>query len=100
MIARWSRRAFAYVSCLGVVPTDDDTVRLQKTTFTTVSLMVCLLAPIWGAFYIFKSEEIIEKYLKSELWVKEIPERWGLKPEITVVDPGPILCKEYFQSCQ
>lgn len=56
MIIRWSRRAFAYVSCLGVVPTDADTVRLQKTTFTTVSLMVCLLAPIWGAVYILFGE--------------------------------------------
>ncbi len=48
----------------------------------------------WGALYIFKSEEILEEYLKSDLWVNKIPERWGLKPEVTIVDPGPILCKE------
>jgi hypothetical protein len=28
------------------------------------------------------------------IWVKEIPERWGVKPEVTILDPGPILCKE------
>lgn len=48
----------------------------------------------WGGFYIFKSEEALEEYLKSDLWVKEIPGRWGVKPETTIVDPGPILCKE------
>jgi hypothetical protein len=48
----------------------------------------------WGAFYLFESEEVLQAYLKSDLWVKEIPERWGLKPEFTIVDPGPILCKE------
>ena len=46
----------------------------------------------WGAFYIFKSEELLQHYLKSDLWVKEIPGRWGVKPEFTIVDPGPILC--------
>lgn len=48
----------------------------------------------WGGFYIFKSEEGLEEFLKSDLWVKEIPGRWGVKPETTIVDPGPILCKE------
>ena len=48
----------------------------------------------WGALYIFRSEDILEEYLKSDLWVKEIPQRWGLKPELTILDPGPILCKE------
>lgn len=48
----------------------------------------------WGAFYIFRSEELLREYLKSDLWVKEIPARWGVKPEATVVDPGPILCKQ------
>jgi hypothetical protein len=52
------------------------------------------IKPEWGAFYIFKSQELIEKYLKSKLWVEEIPNRWGIKPEITIVDPGPVLSKE------
>lgn len=48
----------------------------------------------WGAFYVFRSEELLQEYLKSDLWVKEIPGRWGVRPEVTIVDPGPILCKE------
>ena len=48
----------------------------------------------WGALYVFKSEEVLETYLTSDLWVKEIPGRWGVKPEVTILDPGPILYKE------
>ena len=43
MVVRWCRNAFAYLSGLGVTAADDDTVRLQKTAFMTVS--VALLAP-------------------------------------------------------
>jgi hypothetical protein len=48
---RWCRIAFAYLSSLGATATDNETVRLQKTAFTTVSFAVCLLAPVWGGFY-------------------------------------------------
>ena len=56
MILRWCRRALVYVTSLGVRPGDDDTLRLQKTTFTAVSLFVCLVAPLWGAVYIYYGE--------------------------------------------
>lgn len=48
----------------------------------------------WGGFYVFRSEELLEEYLKSDLWLKEIPGRWGVKPEYTIVDLGPVLYKE------
>jgi hypothetical protein len=49
----------------------------------------------WGALYVFRSEKALQEYLKSDLWLKEIPGRWGLSPEVVrVLDPGPILYKE------
>ena len=58
MSVRWCRNAFAYLSGLGVTAADDDTVRLQKTAFMTVSVSVCLLAPMWGAFYMLYDEPL------------------------------------------
>ncbi|MCF8049683.1 MAG: YdhR family protein [Desulfobacterales bacterium] len=49
----------------------------------------------WGALYVFRSEEAVQDYLRSDLWVKEIPSRWGLTPSVVnVLDPGPILYKK------
>ena len=48
----------------------------------------------WGAFYLFKSEKDLDEYLNSKLWVEDIPKRWGLKPEVTILDPGPVLSKK------
>lgn len=48
----------------------------------------------WGAFYIFDSEEALQAYIASNLWKRNIPEKYGCIPEATIVDPGPILCKE------
>ena len=47
----------------------------------------------WGAFYIFNSEKELQEYIASDLWTKKIPEKYGTTPEITIVEPGPILCK-------
>jgi len=54
----WYRNAFAYLSGLGVTAADDDTVRLQKTAFMTVSVAVCLLAPLWGVLYTLCDEPL------------------------------------------
>ena len=49
----------------------------------------------WGAFYVFRSDELLQEYLKSSLWTKEIPGRWGVQPsQVSVLDPGPVLCKK------
>lgn len=48
---------------------------------------------IWGALYIFNSEKDLQEYVNSEFWTKMVPERWGCKAEIMIVDPGPILYK-------
>jgi hypothetical protein len=49
----------------------------------------------WGALYVFRSEELLQQYLKSSLWTKEIPGRWGIQPSlVSVLDPGPILYKK------
>jgi len=48
---------------------------------------------VWGAFYIFNSEKELQDYIASDLWVNKVPEKYGAVPEVTIVDPGPILCK-------
>jgi signal transduction histidine kinase len=58
MVVRWCRNAFAYLSGLGVTAADDDAVRLQKTAFMTVSVAVCLLAPMWGVLYTLYDEPL------------------------------------------
>jgi hypothetical protein len=55
----------------------------------------------WGALYVFRSEDGLKRYLESDLWVREIPERWGLKPNVvTILDPGPILYKKIIDTPQ
>ena len=49
---------------------------------------------VWGAYYIFNSEQELQEYITSDLWVNKVPEKYGAVPEVTIVDPGPILCKE------
>jgi len=48
----------------------------------------------WGALYIFDSEKDLQGYITSDLWVKTVPEKYGCKPEITILEPGPIICKK------
>ena len=48
----------------------------------------------WGALYVFDSEEDLDSYLTSDLWVNKIPAKFGCKPEVTILDPGPIIAKE------
>lgn len=48
---------------------------------------------LFGAFYIFNSEKDLQDYINSDWYTKKVPERWGCKPEIMIVDPGPILYK-------
>jgi len=48
----------------------------------------------WGAFYIFTSEEALEEYVKSDLWLKVVPEKYGCIPTWNIVEPGPILSKK------
>ncbi len=49
----------------------------------------------WGALYIFYSEAALNEYLKSDRWLKTVPEKYGIRPEtVVILDPGPILCKE------
>jgi hypothetical protein len=50
---------------------------------------------VWGAMYIFNSDEELQEYLNSDLWLKKVPEKWGYKPEIIqILDLGPILYKQ------
>lgn len=48
----------------------------------------------WGSYYVFNSESDLQNYINSDLWVNQIPKRYNTKPEITIVDPGPILYKK------
>jgi len=49
----------------------------------------------WGALYIFRTEEDLQEYLRSDRWQKKIPEKYGYKPEVVaVLDVGAILYKE------
>ena len=48
----------------------------------------------WGALYIFDSEKDLQAYITSDLWVNKVPEKYNCKPEITILEPGPIICKK------
>ncbi len=49
----------------------------------------------WGAMYIFNSDEDLQEYVRSDRWLRKIPERYGYKAEVVaVLDLGPILYKE------
>ncbi len=48
----------------------------------------------WGALYIFDSEQDLQSYITSDLWLNKIPARWGGKPEVTILEPGPIIAKK------
>ena len=48
----------------------------------------------WGAYYIFNSDKELQDYIVSDLWTKIVPEKYGAVPEVMIVEPGPILCKE------
>jgi hypothetical protein len=47
----------------------------------------------WGALYIFDSEKDLRAYITSDLWVNKIPAKYGCKPEVTILEPGPIIAK-------
>jgi len=47
----------------------------------------------WGALYVFNSEKELQEYINSDFWVNKAPAKYGCKPEITILEPGPILYK-------
>jgi len=47
----------------------------------------------WGALYVFRSREDLERYISSERWLKLIPEKYGCTPKWRVMDVGMILSK-------
>ena len=48
----------------------------------------------WGAFYVFRSDKLLQEYLKCDLWLKEIPGRWGKPAVVTILDLAAVLSKE------
>ena len=48
----------------------------------------------WGALYIFVSEAALNEYVASDLWQKEVPQKYGCVPTWNVVEPGPVLAKK------
>ena len=50
----------------------------------------------WGALYIFDSEEDLQAYIKSDLWVNKIPAKYNCKPQVTILDVGPVIAKKTF----
>ena len=48
----------------------------------------------WGAFYLFDSDKDLQAYITSDLWLKVIPEKYECKPEVTILEPGPIISKK------
>jgi hypothetical protein len=47
----------------------------------------------WGALYIFDSEKDLQAYITSDLWVNKIPQKYNCKPEVTFLEPGPVIAK-------
>jgi hypothetical protein len=54
----------------------------------------------WGALYIFDSDRELQAYITSDLWVNIVPEKYGCRPEVTILEPGPIICKETVTQAQ
>ncbi|MBN2333187.1 MAG: hypothetical protein JXO49_11560 [Deltaproteobacteria bacterium] len=52
----------------------------------------------WGALYIFKSAEAVEEYVKSDVWLKVVPEKYGCVPTWDIVETGLILSKKEITS--
>ncbi|MEJ2169174.1 MAG: YdhR family protein [Desulfobacterales bacterium] len=50
----------------------------------------------WGAYYIFDSKKNLTDYINTDLWLKKIPAKYGSEAEVTIFEPGPIICKESF----
>jgi len=48
----------------------------------------------WGALYIFDSEKDLQAYITSDLWVNKIPEKYNCKPQVTILDVGPVIAKK------
>jgi hypothetical protein len=48
----------------------------------------------WGAFYVFKSEELLRKYVESDHWQKVAPQKYGCIPEWAALDVGCIISKK------
>ena len=36
---------------------------------------------VWGAYYIFNSEQELQEYITSDLWVNKVPEKYGAVPQ-------------------
>ena len=47
----------------------------------------------WGAIYVFKSEEELQAYVASDIWLKVVPEKYGCVPSWVSVEIGSILSK-------
>ena len=47
----------------------------------------------WGSLYVFTSEDALNAYVASDVWLKVVPEKYGCTPEWRVVEPGPIIAK-------
>jgi hypothetical protein len=54
----------------------------------------------WGALYIFNSEKDLQEYITSDLWLNKVPAKYGCKAEITILEPGPIMCKKIFTEAE
>ena len=48
----------------------------------------------WGAFYVFKSEEALRKYVESDQWTKVVPKKYGCVPKWYALEVGAIISKK------
>ena len=48
----------------------------------------------WGAFYVFKSEKELQKYVYSDHWQKVAIEKYGCIPTWAALDVGAIISKK------
>ena len=45
----------------------------------------------WGALYVFNSQKEQEEYANSDLWLNKVPAKWGVTPEVTVLEVAAVL---------
>jgi signal transduction histidine kinase len=52
------RKKYSQIVSTGIQQNDDESVRLQKKTFTSISVMISFLAIGWGSYYVFLDEPL------------------------------------------
>jgi hypothetical protein len=52
----------------------------------------------WGSFYVFKSEKLLNEFVRSDRWQKATVEKYGCVPTWVTLEVGGIISKKVITS--